>query len=343
MGQDLMIYDAAIGLATPFDTSAGDQTQPAPSGDVAVWTSSVAGNRDIFLTDLADPEGPMWNLTATTANGLEPQEQPDIHRHWVVYAGYDPMGDDFDIYLQDVQPLLDGLGVESLPAPVLLTDGQVDPANADQSAPKVFSVEEGGFETVYVVWEHLGANGLDVYLYQDVAGDGVRGQVEILAGGPGNQMEPDIHAREIGYTSGVEHGTFEPWAIYTENDGGDVNLFAVRLVEGRPVLALPSDPDNPSEPIDPNQQRGGSVSGQRITWVDQRSGFDALYMFDFLVRTPEGDTANPVGEIRFTAGNLVIPAQETGGPWVVYLQQSETGFTLNLAEISIDIIGPAAP
>jgi hypothetical protein len=303
----------------------------------------VTGNRDVFFTDLSEPEGQHWNITGSTTNGLEPQEQPDIHGRWVVYAGYDPTGDDFDIYLQDIQPLLNGFGVESLPPPVLLTDNQVDPANVDQSAPRVFSADRGGLETVYVVWEHLGSNGLDVYLYEDVVGDLLPGQVDLLAGGPGNQMEPDIHAREIGYEGQVVHGTFEVWAVYTENAGGDVNLFAVRFVEGRPVLAVPSDPENPSEPIDPNQQRGGSISGERFTWVDQRDGFDALYMFDFLVRTPTEDITNPVGEIRFTAGNLVIPSSETNGPWVVYLQQAGKTFTLNLAEIAIDIIGPAAP
>jgi hypothetical protein len=156
-------------------------------------------------------------------------------------------------------------------------------------------------------------------------------------------MEPDLHAREIGYEGGVVRDTFELWAVYTENDAGDLNFFVVRFVEGRPHMALPSDPSNPSEPIDPNQQRGGSASGERITWVDQRSGFDALYMFDFLVRSPSEDESNPNGEIRFTAGNLVIPSAVNSGPWVAYLQQSGSVFTLNLAGISIDVIGPVAP
>jgi len=343
MGRDIMMYDAAVDGATPLDQSAGDQTQPALDGDHAVWTSSVTGNRDVFYKNLASDLSLPVNLTGAMAGGVEPQEQSDICGHWVVYAGFDPVGEDFDIYLLDIQPLLDGFGVESLAPPVLLTNASVDPSNADQSAPRVFAAEEGGLETVYVVWEHLGLNGLDVYLYRDVVGDEVPGQVGLLAGGPGNQSEPDIHAREIGFTNQVVRGTFEPWAVYTENTGGDLNLFVVRFVEGLPRMALPSDPANPTVPIDPNQQRGGTVSGERITWIDQRNGFDALYMFDFLVRTPSGDLSNPNGEIRFTAGNLVIPSAANDGPWVVYLQQSGDGFALNLSEISIDVIGPAAP
>jgi hypothetical protein len=336
LGRDLWMYDSAIGKSSLFDGNAGDQNQPAMDGDYVVWSSSVLGNRDVFFRNLGLPGSSPVNLTL---GNLYNQEQPDISGDWVVWSEYDPDGNDFDVCLWNV-----GSGSKEV-----LTGSDIDPNSRDQRWPRVYAREvAGGTETVYVVWEHIDATDTDVYLQErtyDPQGKLISVFPELpekIAGGDGDQFEPDIQAREIGYNESehrVAEGEFEVWVTYTDNQRGDLNLFAVPLnTQPRKRMALPSKDHAPSDPIDVNPQRGGNISGRRITWIDRRTGFDAVYMFDFLVASTR--TADQNGEIQFSGGHTVIPRAVNDQSWIAFLQKSGEKMDLRLGEILIEIAEP---
>jgi hypothetical protein len=199
----------------------------------------------------------------------------------------------------------------------------------------------GGAETVYVVWENVDVIDTDVYLQTrryDAQGNLISAEVpEKIAGGDGDQFEPDVHARQIGYQGGVVEGEFEVWVTYTDNQGGDLNFFSMPL-SARERMALPSQHDVPGVPIDPNPQRGGNVSGQRITWIDKRTEFDSVYMFDFLVASRR--TADTNGEIQFSGGHIVVPRAVNDQRWVAFLEQCGNEICLRIGEIYIEIMEP---
>jgi beta propeller repeat protein len=287
----------------PVSTAPGDQTYPSIDGDKVVWTDTRNGNKDIYL----------YNLTTKVESRIttNSSDQTDAHiqGNRIVWSDY--RNGNTDVYLFDLSTgverrLTTDPGYQYMARiygnTVVWTDLRKGPSDSDVYRYDLVTgvetpIAPSGIAQFYVrisgdrvVWlEQDAAGGRD--LYQLILSTGVitrmtsngwwKDQIEI----DGDKVVWEnayfnanvaVFNLTTGITSTVADGPgYQDWpaisgntVVWTDNHNGNRDIYMKDLVSGM-ITRLT---------LNASDQMSASISGNRVAYVDQRSGSD-IYLY----------------------------------------------------------------
>jgi len=293
-----------------------DQTHPAISGPVIIWTDYRNGNTDIYLFDLET------GSEVQVTNDLDNQYLNDVSGNHAVFTTY-LSGDaneeifSYDIASGQVQNITNHWADQrnpSISGSVVVFQDSRNRTNEDlwdifwvdlNSSAFLPAIEFNGSQVNpqvsgnLVVWEDLrNDTDLDIYLM-----DLSTGQERLIAGGPGHQRYPHIDGDVVVYNNGYDDiwayriSTGETFAITNtpqmeripvvsgdyvaferwDEQNGDMDIWLYSLSLGAEVQAT----------IDPANQYLQDLDGNRLVYVDDRNGNLDIYLVDFILDEPQ--------------------------------------------------------